>query len=87
MGRTEVAIVPYREQNENIVKIRWRTDMEYLSTTETAEKWNISRRRVSKLCAEGRIEGAMLVGDRWVIPEDAQKPSDSRKDRYKVKDD
>ena len=34
--------------------------MELLTTPEVAEKWGISRRRVSLLCAEGRIEGAIL---------------------------
>lgn len=52
--------------------------MEYLTTTQIAEKWNISRRRVSKLCAEGRIEGAMHMGNMWLVPENAQKPDDKR---------
>ena len=33
--------------------------MELLSTSEIAEKWNVSRRRVTTLCIEGRIEGAV----------------------------
>ncbi len=53
--------------------------MEYLTAAQTAEKWNISRRRVSKLCSEGRIEGAKLMGNVWFIPEDAKKPEDKRK--------
>ena len=53
--------------------------MAYLSIKQTAEKWNISRRRVSKLCSEGRIEGAKLMGNVWFIPEDAKKPEDKRK--------
>ena len=39
--------------------------MEYLTTTQIAEEWNISRRRVAKLCAEGRIDGAKLMGKTW----------------------
>ena len=52
--------------------------MEYLTAAQTAEKWNISRRRVSKLCSEGRIEGAKLMGNVWLVPEDAKKPEDMR---------
>lgn len=48
--------------------------MEYLTTAQTAEIWNISRRRVSKLCNEGRIEGAKMMGNVWFIPEGAKKP-------------
>ena len=29
--------------------------MELLTTTQMAEKWNISRRRIATLCKEGRI--------------------------------
>lgn len=53
--------------------------MEFLTTTEYAEKWNISRRRVTKLCTEGRIEGAVLKGNTWLIPADIKKPEDPRK--------
>lgn len=52
--------------------------MEYLTAAQTAEKWNISRRRVSKLCSEGRIEGAKLMGNVWLVPENAKKPEDKR---------
>ena len=52
--------------------------MEYLTAAQTAEKWNISRRRVSKLCSEGRIEGAKLMGNVWLVPKDAKKPEDKR---------
>ena len=52
--------------------------MEYLATTQIAEKWNISRRRVSKLCSEGRIKGAKLMGNMWLVPNDAKKPEDLR---------
>lgn len=55
--------------------------MELLTTSEIAEKWNISRRRVSTLCAQGRIEGAILRGNTWLIPDDAKKPDDPRRVR------
>lgn len=52
--------------------------MEYLSVRQIADKWQISRRRVQTLCSEGRIHGAMGVGNYWVIPDDADKPKDDR---------
>ena len=55
--------------------------MEFLTTTEMAVKWNISRRRVTTLCREGRIEGAILRGNTWLVPDDAKKPEDPRRVR------
>ena len=50
--------------------------MNYISTKEAAEKWNISQRRVAILCSEERIPGAMMVGNMWIIPANAEKPID-----------
>ena len=55
--------------------------MELLTTTEMAERWEISRRRVTTLCREGRIEGAILKGNIWLIPNNAEKPDDPRRVR------
>ena len=55
--------------------------MEFLSTSEIAKKWDISRRRVTTLCIEGRIEGAVHKVNMWLIPEDAKKPDDPRRVR------
>ena len=52
--------------------------MKYLSTFEVAEKWGISPRRVGILCNNDRIPGAQRAGSRWIIPEDAEKPTDAR---------
>ena len=52
--------------------------MKYLSTFEVAEKWGISPRRVGILCNNDRIPGAQRAGSRWIIPEDADKPTDAR---------
>ena len=52
--------------------------MKFLSTTECSKKWNISARRISTLCAEGRIPDVQRVGSVWMIPENAEKPSDAR---------
>lgn len=53
--------------------------MNYLSVTQTAEKWDMTPRRVQVLCNEGRITGAQRVGNVWTIPENAEKPADARK--------
>ena len=55
--------------------------MNLLTTSEMAKKWNISRRRVTTLCREGRIEGAILKGNTWLIPDNAKKPQDPRRAR------
>lgn len=52
--------------------------MEYMTTKETVQKWNISERRIRQLLIEGRIEGAVKVGKTWNIPKDAVKPVDKR---------
>jgi len=56
--------------------------MEFISAKETAERWNVSRRRVQLLCEQGRIDGAYKISDVWVIPKDSIKPLDKRKTRY-----
>ena len=56
--------------------------MEYITVKQAAEKWNISQRRVSVLCSESRIDGAMMVGNMWIIPSNAEKPIDKRTVRY-----
>lgn len=56
--------------------------LSYISAKEAAEKWNISQRRVSVLASENRINGAMMVGNMWIIPANAEKPIDKRTVRY-----
>ena len=57
--------------------------MDYLTSAECAKKWNVSQRRVAIYCKEGRIEGAVLRGRMWLIPEGAKKPEDPRKKKKK----
>jgi hypothetical protein len=52
--------------------------VDYISTIEAGEKWNLSHRRVATLCSEGRIPGVKKVGNTWLIPADADKPADAR---------
>ena len=37
--------------------------MEYMTTVEMSEKWNITSRRIGVLCSEGRIEGVINMAD------------------------
>lgn len=53
--------------------------MNYVPSIEKAKEWGITQRRVAIYCKEGRIKGAELVGNRWLLPVDAQKPIDPRK--------
>ena len=56
--------------------------LSFISAKEAAEKWNISQRRVSVLCSENRINGAMMVGNMWIIPSNAAQPIDNSNVRY-----
>lgn len=49
-----------------------------MTVQEAAKKWDLSDRRIIKLCQEGRIEGARKQGKRWDIPAEAVKPADQR---------
>ena len=53
--------------------------LQYITAREAAEKWNISQRRVSILCAENRIPDVAMLGNMWIIPRNAEKPNDARK--------
>lgn len=50
----------------------------YITLKEASIKWGISERRIRILCSDGRIEGANKIGPMWVIPVEAEKPSDQR---------
>lgn len=51
---------------------------ETMTVKQAAFLWDISERRVTILCKEGRIEGAVKQGKSWMIPVDAKKPGDKR---------
>ncbi len=56
--------------------------MNYMTAKETADLWGISQRRVAILCSDGRIPGAEMLSNMWLIPKDSQKPDDGRSSRY-----
>lgn len=52
--------------------------MDYISVKEAATKFQLSKRRVQKLCETNRIEGCNMISGVWLIPASATKPSDER---------
>ena len=61
-----------------IKQMKGESIMDYLPVQKFSNKWNISKRRIQILCKEGRIEGAKMIGNMWVIPTDAKRPNDAR---------
>ena len=49
--------------------------MNLMTVNEAAIKWNVSVRRVQKLCSDGRVNGASRFGKSWMIPADAILPT------------
>lgn len=49
-----------------------------MSVKEAATLWNLTDRRVSSLCKEGKIKGAKKDGRSWIIPSNAERPVDNR---------
>ena len=41
---------------------------EYMTAQEASERWDISVRRVQRLCKEKRIEGVININRVWLIP-------------------
>ena len=56
----------------------WGDEMNYMTISEAAKKWDLSVRRVQTLCSTGRIPGTARLGYCWAIPIDAEKPADAR---------
>ncbi|MDD7652245.1 MAG: DNA-binding protein [Firmicutes bacterium] len=59
----------------------------YITVQEAAEKWGVTPRQVQILCKENRIAGATRMSRIWVIPEDAEKPTDNRRSTNRRKND
>ena len=55
--------------------------MEYLSVAEFAQRMGVSERTVRNYCANGKLEGAFLVGKTWNIPSDATLPEKGKQRR------
>ena len=55
----------------------------YISAKAAAERWNVSSRWVTLLCADGKIKGAKKYKNRWMIPDATIKSENSRKKKRK----
>ncbi|MDE5567109.1 MAG: Fic family protein [Muribaculaceae bacterium] len=53
--------------------------MEYVSVKDWAESQGVSERTARNYCAQGKIDGAYIVGKTWNIPADAPLPKRKKK--------
>ena len=57
-------------------------NMNYISVSEFAKKWNIPERTARNYCAKGKIKGVFLTGKTWNIPEEALLPDKANKAKF-----
>ncbi|EPF27667.1 DNA-binding protein [Treponema medium] len=57
----------------------------YITVQEAAEKWGVTPRQVQILCKENRIAGTMRMSRIWIIPENAQKPTNTKRTSNKMR--
>ncbi len=57
--------------------------MNIMSVKEASDRWGVFERWVQKLCVEGRIPNVQKFGCSWMIPKDAVRPDDLRKNKEK----
>ena len=50
----------------------------YMTLSEASEKWEITTRQLNAYCLKGLIPGTERAGRMWLIPEDAERPIDTR---------
>jgi hypothetical protein len=55
--------------------------MDYITAQQAAEKWGVSLRWAQTYLKNDRIEGAIRFGHAYMIPKDAVKPTDPRKNK------
>ena len=55
-----------------------------ISIEDASTKLNISKRRLQKLCEEGRIAGASKISNVWILPDKIEKPLDARNLKNKL---
>lgn len=56
----------------------------YITVQEVAEKWGVTPRQVQILCKENKIVGAKRMSRIWIIPENAPKPTNSKRTSNKM---
>lgn len=55
--------------------------MKYMDVKTAAKRWELNERRITMLCRDGRIMGARKEDGIWLIPENAEKPVDGRRQK------
>ncbi|MCQ2398274.1 MAG: LuxR C-terminal-related transcriptional regulator [Sphaerochaetaceae bacterium] len=48
--------------------------MEYIDIKTASEKWNLGKRRINTLIQKDRIQGTIKIGNKWLIPKEAERP-------------
>lgn len=51
---------------------------DYVLAKTKCKVWGLTRQTVWKHLREGKIPGAIKIGNQWYIPKDAEKPKDRR---------
>lgn len=51
----------------------------YITVQEAAEKWGVTSRQDQILCKTNRIPGATRLSRIWIIPENAEKPTNEKR--------
>jgi hypothetical protein len=60
-------------------------DLDWITPQQASEKWGITVRRVQALCSNGQVDNIVKLGRVWLIPKNAPKPIDGRKNNGRVK--
>ena len=55
--------------------------MRYIDVKTAADRWELTERRITALCRDGRIEGAKKEAGMWLIPDSTEKPKDGRRNK------
>lgn len=51
----------------------------YITVQEVSEKWGVSPRQIQILCKNNRIPGATRLSRIWIIPNNIEKPTKSKR--------
>ena len=57
---------------------------EMMTVKQASERWNFFDSRITKLCREGKIPGAVKNGKLWLISVETPKPADNRYNRQPI---
>lgn len=68
---------PPRKNDPILMHLKGLNTVQYFSAKETAARWGVSGQFVRRYCKEGRIPGAILSDNGWMIPDNTEKPGAS----------